>query len=428
MHIDKVGTVKEAAGTALKAGISTASIITTAVAAIGLYVCAMNVKTWISCFLKHINALTVYPITKNQRPLIAGMAGHKGSVYGYPYTKEDADDSIQGLIENCVHWLNGGDKFDSVFPFDFGDALMNALTHKVDDGNGNKISEYEKVKRQWAQTLPIQGVEPGQFDFNDPHATMEEKREALMQSLYSPASLEFGARGSKTQFLRTKYRIPSLEVDTKSDNTIADDTYKQYHIAGVGSLQELSTNKYVKGLYPIEDELEIKQALVDGSHPVVKKLYIAHSQGNAKVQMPFESGNRIIKLFTEQGNEGTYVFDLPMLQEDAIMVLKMILGHDALKKKKVSFLSGTRVNDESTWRSTGYAFVIDSNDKKALETAIQGVMKDTTFYNGKQNQNILEYKSLSTGFLIIVYAQKDETATTKKKTEDTKTEEESKSK
>ena len=106
----------------------------------------------------------------------------------------------------------------------------------------------------------------------------------------------------------------------------------------------------------------------------------------------------------------------------------MILGHDALKKKKVSFLSGTRVNDESTWRSTGYAFVIDSNDKKALETAIQGVMKDTTFYNGKQNQNILEYKSLSTGFLIIVYAQKDETVTTKKKTEDTKTEEESKSK
>ena len=160
-------------------------------------------------------------------------------------------------------------------------------------------------------------------------------------------------------------------------------------------------------LYPIEDELEIKQAVIKKTHPVVKQLHIAHSQGNAKVQMPFESGNRIIKLFTEQGNEGTYVYDLPMLQEDALMIFKMILNHTALTKKQVSFLSGTRVNDLKTWRSTGFAFIIDSDDKGALEQAIKGVMEETKFYNGKNDQAIFEYKAVSTGFLIIVYAPKD---------------------
>ena len=405
LHIDKFGTVKEAAGAALQAGISTASIITTAVAAIGIYVCAQNTKSWIGSFLKHINALTVYPIIKNKRPLIAGMAGHKGSVYGYPYTEKDTDDSIQGLITNCVHWLNGGDKYDNVFPFNFGDALMSALTPKVDDGNGNMISEYEKIKRQWAQTLPIDGMEPGNFDFNDPNATFEEKREALMQTLYTPACLEFGARDSKIQFLRTKYRLPSLEVD-KEDKT-ADEVYKRYHIADVATIKQLATSKKVLALYPIEDELEIKQAVIKKTHPVVKQLHIAHSQGNAKVQMPFESGNRIIKLFTEQGNEDTYVYDLPMLQEDALMIFKMILNHTALTNKQVSFLSGTRVNDLKTWRSTGFAFIIDSEDKGALEQAIKGVMEETKFYNGKNDQAIFEYKAISTGFLIIVYAPKD---------------------
>jgi SOS response regulatory protein OraA/RecX len=405
LHIEKFGKISEAAGAALKAGISTASIITTLVAAAGIYVCAMNTKSWISSFLKHINALTVYPIIKNQRPLIAGMSGHKGSVYGYEYTEQDADDSLQGLIVNVVDWLNGGDKYQSVFPFNFGDMLMDALTLKVDDGNGNKISEYERVKQRWSQTLPLSGQEPGQFDINAEGVTFEQKREALMQSLYTPACLEFGARDSKIQFLRTKYRIPSLQVD-KADN-LADETYKRYHITGVTTIKQLSTDKKILALYPIEDEPEIKQALVDTSHPVVDKLYIAHSQGNAKVQMPFESGNRIIKFFTEQSGD-SYVYDLQMLKEDALIILKLILNHEALTKKQVSFLSGTRVNDVNTWKSTGFSFIIDSNDKGALGTAIEGVLKDTMFLNNKKNQAIFEYKKVDTGYLIIVYAPREE--------------------
>lgn len=399
LHIQKAGTIKEAAGAALNAGVSATSVITTLAIAATIYVCVNNVKSWIGSFLRHINALSVYPVIKNQRPLIAGMAGHKGSVMGYEYTQKDAEDSIQGLIVKSVEWLNAdGTKFKKVFPFDFGDILMGMLTRNVDDGNGNKISEYELIRNRWVQTLPLIEDDAEMAELRNESESVQQER--LLQMLYGSATTEFRTRNQMIAALRTKWRIPSL-MYTKED-PIADVTYKKYHISGVNSIKSLATNDKILALYPIEDEFEIKQAVVKGSHPNVKQLTIVHSQGNAKVQMPFESGNRIIKFFTEASGD-TYIYDLPMLQEDAIMILKLILNDQALKNKHVSFLSGTRVNDAKTWKSTGFAFVIDSKDKSALKNALDQVLKDTTNLD-KDKTPIFEYQEKDNGFLVIVYA------------------------
>ena len=47
-------------------------------------------------FLQSVQAIDVYPLKKNNKPLIAGMNGHKGSVYGYPVL--EGYNSIQGMI------------------------------------------------------------------------------------------------------------------------------------------------------------------------------------------------------------------------------------------------------------------------------------------------------------------------------------------
>jgi hypothetical protein len=97
-----------------------------------------------------------------------------------------------------------------------------------------------------------------------------------------------------------------------------------------------------------------------------------------------------------------------MLQEDALIIFKLILNDQALKNAEVSFLSGTRVNDAKTWKSTGFAFVIDSNDKSALKDAIENVKKSTTWLQGNKEQAIFEYKEADEGFLIIVYAPRED--------------------
>ena len=392
--VPKTKSILEAVKLVFNGAVSGVSIATTVAIAAGVYILTNNAKSWLTSFLRNIQALTVYPITKNQRPLIAGMAGHKGSVYGYEYTKADADDSIQGLIVNSVNWLN------KYLPFNTGDILTSAFTSKTTDENGNTISEYQRIKEKWAQTLPLEG-EAQQYKYypGDTSLTDYERRKILLQELYNAANKEFSSRSSTIQALRTKYRIPNLQPEQ-------DAVYKKYHIQGV-TTDNVATNNKILALYPIEDEIDIKQATVKDSHNVVKQLHIAHSQGNYKIQMPFESGNRIIKLFADNAS-GKLVFDLPMLQEDALMVLKLILNDQALKNEKVTFLSGTRVNETATWRSTGFAFVIGAKDLKALNSAIENVQKQTTFLNGNKEQKIFEYKECGEdGYLVIVYAPRD---------------------
>jgi SOS response regulatory protein OraA/RecX len=396
LKIEKFSDVRSAVAAAFKGAWSVGSLMTAAALAVGCYIVANNVKSSIGSFLRNINALTVYPIMKNQRPLLAGMAGHKGSVYGYEYSEEDKEDSIQGLIYKSVEWMNGAnDKFEKVFPFEIGDLIMGALTRKVDDGNGNKVSEYELAKNKWAQTLPMIDGRAQGFTY-DSNMTDEEKREVFVQTLQGASSKEFSSRRQMIPALRTKWRIPNLLVSKD------DATYKSYHISGVNSINGLVTNSKILDLYPIEDELEIKQAVVKNSHPVIKQLYIAHSQGNAKVQMPFESGNRIIKFFTEP-KDGAYIYDLPMLQEDALMILKLILNDQALKNKEVSFLSGARINDTKAWKSTGLSFVLDCNNKKALKSALDNVIEQTSTFDAEPKP-IFEYKESDGGFVIVVYA------------------------
>ena len=395
--VEKASSVIDAVKLALNSSVSITSIATTAVIATGVYILTNNAKSWLTSFLRNLQALTVYPIIKNQRPLIAGMAGHKGSVYGYEYTEDDADDSIQGMIVNSVEWLN------DYLPFNMGDAIMNAFTQKTVDANGNKISEYQRLKQKWQQTLPIQG-EAQQYKYypGDDSLTDYEREEILRQELYNSTNKEFSSRGSTIQALRTKYRIPDLNVKSN------EDVYKKYNIQGVTSTN-ITTNNKVLSLYPIEDDIDIKQAVVKGSHPVVKQLHISHSQGNYKIQMPFESGNRIIKLFADNASQNL-VFDLPMLQEDALLILKLILNDQALKNKTVTFLSGARVNSTKAWRSTGFAFVLGCKDLGSLEKALGNIQAQTTFLNGDKEQKIFEFNTCDDGYLVIVHAPKDTTS------------------
>jgi hypothetical protein len=401
LHINKAKSILEAAKLALSASVSVSSVVAAAAIATGVFIIAQNTKSWATSFLRNIQALTVYPIVKNQRPLIAGMAGHRGSVYGYAYTEQDAEDSLQGLIYNSVEWLN------KTMPFNMGDLLMNSFTRKTTDNEGNKISEYERLKERWSQTLPLVEEEPLQYftSENSKALTDDEIAENLYRVLYNGANKEMSCRNANIQGLKIKYRIPSLLVS--KDDKLADEVYKRYNILDVKSFDDLATNKKVLGLYPIEDEIDIKRAVVEKSHPVIKKLTIAHSTGDAKVQIPFESGNRIIKLFTERSSEDGTIYDLPMLQEDAVYILKLILNDQALKNKEVEFLSGTRINDKKTWKNTGFAFILDSNDRKALLNAIENIRKQTSWLNGNKDQAIFEYKEQDKGVLIIVYAPRD---------------------
>ena len=74
-----------------------------------VYVMTKNAQEIITRFFQSIQAVDVYPLKKYNKPLIAGMNGHKGSVYGYPV--KEGYDSIQGMIMSFAEMfkkLDGG--------------------------------------------------------------------------------------------------------------------------------------------------------------------------------------------------------------------------------------------------------------------------------------------------------------------------------
>ena len=400
------GSFKTAISTII-GGISGPALVTTAVIAAVIYVAGKNAKSYITRWIRNCQALDVYPVFKNQRPLIAGMAGHKGSVVGYDYSEKDAKDSVQGMISECVGWLDdslwGGGKY---------------LTNLFIDRD-----EYNKTLVNWSNTLTGLNVDQEYLNNIDSKG----QTEALLQDLYGEVSKDYAGRSATIQHLKTKYRLASLNTNKGSDPT-----YKKYENLFVSpyklsedernkgatdttgkssyNITSIYSNKNVLDLFPIEDDPDIKKA-VAGSHAVVKRLTIAHSQGNVKVTLPFESGPRIIRYMavdntTKNAALGKFpIMDLPMIQEDALYVLKLILNDEHLKKKEVSFLSGARINDPNTWKNTGFWFVIGSNDITALKNACESIKSTLYWTKSGKKQNVFTYKVNGDKIIINVYPE-----------------------
>ena len=387
--------------------VSATTLASIAALAAVIYVAGKNAKSYITRWIRNTQVLDVYPVFKNQRPLIAGMAGHKGSVVGYDYTEQDAKDSVQGMIASCVDWLDeslwGGGKY-----------LTNIFVDR---------DEYNKCLVNWSNTLKTMNVDQEYLNnIKENGAT-----EALLQDLYGEVSKDFAGRSATIQNLKTKYRLASLTTNNGSNPT-----YKRYENLFVSpykltneerlknvtdttgrstyNITSIYSNKNILDLYPIEDDPEIKKA-VAGSHQTVKRLTIAHNQGNVKVTIPFESGPRIIRYIASDNiskNKALMSFpimDLPMVQEDSLCILKLILNDQYLKKKEVSFLSGARINDPNTWKNTGFWFVIGSDDITALENAVKSVQSTLYWTKNGSKQNIFTYKKNGDKIIINVYPE-----------------------
>ena len=106
---------------------------------------AQNAMEGFYRWCRNIQALTVFPITKNGRLLIAGMAGHRGSVYGYKYGKGAIDNSIQGIVMN---FLKGTTDTNTI-----ADPTINfvgkVFGYILCDAN------YEKISQKWINNLGL---------------------------------------------------------------------------------------------------------------------------------------------------------------------------------------------------------------------------------------------------------------------------------
>ena len=349
--------------------------------AVTVFCLTKNAKSFLTRWIRNIQMLDVYPIFKNGRPFIAGMNGHKGSVVGYEYTEEDCEDSMQGMIVKCVENV-------SDWGWGLGKYLLSPFLER---------EEYQKTVLKWSNTLRYLETD---YEVEDMTQT-----EGVIQNAYSSVSKDFNnrSRNNTTQTLRSKYRLTKFDT-----NGGTDATYLKYRNLGVLPQKVLEpelisgtegtdtaiyssslfTNKNILSLYPVEDDPEIKEAILK-SHSNKVNFSLAHSKGNKKDNLSFESGSRVIRYFVEDNPSSALsdypILDLPMIQEDSMVVLKYIINDENLKNKDVTFMSGARINDTRSWKNTGFAFELQCKDSKALEKAAESVKEKTQWlYKGEE--------------------------------------------
>ena len=395
--INKAGGFLKGIGSML-GSLSATTWVWMAVIAATVFIATQNAKSSLTRWIRNIQALDVYPLIKNQRPYIAGMNGHKGSVVGYGYTEADAQDSIQGIVNKCVEVLDD-----------------NAVTGFILSIFLNR-DEYNATVSNWSNTLTTLNG-----------ATPIDTVEGVYQNALGEVSSEFRNRSASIQMLRTKYRLVSFNTNNGSDST-----YLKYRILGVTTSKDIDpqkkieyrsdsatniyetsvfTNKNLLDLYPIEDDIDIKKAIA-GTHPNIKEFKIAHSTGPITVSLPFESGARVIRFIAETNPTsqlaGYPILDMPMIQEDALYILKLLLNDQNLNGTKLEFTSGVRVNDIRTWKNTGYAFELHTNDSAQLIKALEAVKEQTSWTMNGIEYPSFAYQQSGKDFVISVYPEVNE--------------------
>lgn len=330
-----------------------------------VFIITKNTQSVFTRWLQGIQAIDVYPLKKNGKALIAGMNGHKGSVYGYP--PEDGYDSIQGMI---LQTLNGIKSLDGNFPIQWADGLVETF---VDAG------VLESLSRDWRENLGIESP-------TDEEANVKEKySEDLKQELFDSISSQYATNANHAYAIMTRYRKQTFDTKNRTD-----ETYKEYEINGI-SASNMATNEKVRRLYYINKDDDIWRAVID------KKLIVSHSKGYTNlVTIPFESGSEKVPVFYDKG-----IFDTPLLQEDALYVLKSIVNDKSIDGK-IHFKSGARFNDvKYTWKTTGFAFTLEyKGSNKKFKEVLDRLMEDTKL----GTQYLFKYKQSGDIFMISVYA------------------------
>lgn len=306
------------------------------------FIIAKNTQVAVTKFLDSIQEIDIYPLKRNNKPLIAGMNGHKGSVFGWPVV--DGYNSIQGMIIEGFKSIQkklGGDTWFSNFILEmFVDTSV--LKNHIDE---------------WKIKLGI----------DMPEKLSEEE---LLQEVYSDISAKYAANNQFAYSLMTKERV---SVTDKNADTL--ELFNYYRITGVNEKNIMYNNK-ITDLHYVLNNPDIEKAAID------KRFIVAHLDNPSYlVNIPFETGAQEIPIKIQKS-----IIDAPLVQEEGIYLLQNLLNDTRVKDGdvKIYFKSGLRANDTSGWKSTGFRFLLEvKGSMENVEAVLKDLKEDTSIIKDK---------------------------------------------
>lgn len=188
--------------------------------------------------------------------------------------------------------------------------------------------------------------------------------EELAQTVYSNVSAMYAANNQQGYSLATIPRITKEEL--KETRVI-----KQFQIINVLPTA-IPYNADVKDMRYIVNDPIVAKAMSDG------RFKIAHTKkSDYAMNIAFETGVQ-----TVPAKVSNNIIDMPLVREELLVILNHLLKHENLKDATLTFKSGLRINDKTSWKSTGYQMILETNRKEALETVLKEYKASTDIVKG----------------------------------------------
>lgn len=309
--------------------------------------------------LKNLQVLTLFPVMKNNKVLVAGIDGHKGSVYGSP-----TYDTPGFFEEMAIKFFDKGGALGFLR-----DLFITTSEMKEIVDNYRRNSEYDvSTTSSEATTISLQQNLLLEMARNEVKG-MNTYKELFFTPRVSPSS---NSSESAKAYASSKI-INVLEIE--NDKTI--DRELDYIFEEGITKELLDDGKMHFGGDKLCDTKVTSEATIKNDNITIVKEN--EGEGNYNVSA------KIIKSTTSNKHD---IYDIPFLRAESIIVLKEIINNvltdirtdktsfDELDGHHIIVHNGTRVNEKGLWTCTGYMFTLEVKNYNNLGNILKDMSKE----------------------------------------------------
>lgn len=324
--------------------------------------------------LKNLQVLTVFPMMKNGKVYVAGIDGHKGSVFGSPTYSEPGfiEDMAIKFFEDKDGVLGWGFNMIRDLFITSDEMLKTVNNYKRENGFGlssGQSREPQMIAEQ--QELMTQLAKSNVSGFN------------AYKKLY------FDTRVSNMKTTDGKRAFEEYKFEDVSWNDLMFTRILEDNLVCIDEKNfELISLLKRKGVFKFAGEKDVKGSTDKSKYETSVLQIVDHVEGGIVRQVP-------CKIF-ESKNGNPPMISLPYVRPDAAVVLMMILEKvcetiqpdyksanctfEELSKHPIILHNGVRINDNGSkgsgsWFSTGFGFTLEVKNYSNFGNIIKDINK-----------------------------------------------------
>ena len=370
-----------------------ATLETVAVESIGSTVMNMFKK-----YTRNLQVLTIYPLKRYGIVWTAGVAGSMGMIYGDPSYKE------QGAWTKLMNKVSG---------IDDDERIKNDPSSAIGAYTGSLISDPEVYKDAVAKSQRDSGM----VDANGKPTSSNNLFKNTLQASYGMSTLSGNT-------VKQDYR--RLLMTPRADYSLYDDVQTSYNYFAMQNTSNFQDDPKMKNVKMIGDDPRFRPYIKEGFFKIIHETPALNDGKYVESKILNIGGEqKYVKVMEYDLDNGDHVYDMPLLNPDAIDVLYEIIrraknnmptanssdpqeSYDETQNSFIALDSALRIGDTESQAAAGFTFILHAveNATNPLVDAIidfaQEVKQDAAESDGQLASEIFSSKKVDDQKVAIV--------------------------